>query len=281
MTDSLEDMLRLVHADRAILKKIEERGKLVMESKVAVISGASTGIGKDSALRLAKEGFHLVLGARSFDKLQDVCEQCRQAGVEATAVKADMTQAADVDHLFQVALDTHGKVDFYFCNQGVLPSPKRFEDQTEEDFYTVSENNFKSVFLGMRSAIRIMKQQQYGNILVTASSSGIRPETGFGLYSASKHAVIGLVKDAAIEAGSSGIRINCLCPGGVWTPMVEKVSAYMQENNFQPPRIMPTLLPNKALADVSEISRMVVFMASEGSSYMTGSIISIDNGITL
>lgn len=251
-----------------------------MSKKIAVISGASTGIGEDSAVRLAKDGFDLVIAARRKEKLEAVAERCKAEGAEVLVCPADMSKEEDVKRLFDASIEKYGKIDFFFCNQGVLMNPKNFEDQTLDDYNLVADNNFKSVFLALIYSIRIMKEQGYGNILVTGSSSGIRPEAGFGVYSASKHAVVGLVKDAAIECGQFGIRINCLCPGGVWTPMVENATKYMTENSVNLRRQIPTLLPNKPVAQVGEISGMVAFMASEESSYMCGSIISIDNGIT-
>lgn len=260
-----------------------------MSKKVAVITGASTGIGAGSAVQLAKDGFDLVIAARRKEKLEEVATQCRAEGAEVLVVPTDCTKEEDVKNLFAETKKKFGKMDFYFCNQGVIHPPRYFEEQTLDDYYLVSEGNFKSVFLCLVNAINFMKEQPEGNILVTGSSSGIRPEAGMGVYSASKHAVIGLVKDAAIECGRFNIRINCLCPGGVDTPMVngdadidwDNLPAdFRDHSDAHIRRYTIPLLPKRVVAKVSEITGMVSFMASEQSTFMCGSVISVDCGIT-
>lgn len=256
------------------------KGEFKMSKKVALITGASTGIGADSAVRLAKDGFDLAISSRSEAKLEPVAEQCRAEGAEVLVVTGDMSKEEDVKNVFQKTVEKYGKIDFYFCNQGVLMTPKVFEDQTLDDYYLVTENNFKSVFLCLIECINIMKNQDYGNILVTGSSSGIRPEAGFGVYSASKHAVVGLVKDAAIECSQFNIRINCVCPGGILTPMTMKAGADIEKDYSVLRRSNPPMLPGREMGKPSDISSLVSFIASDQCDYICGSVISVDNGIT-
>lgn len=255
-----------------------------MSGKTALITGASSGIGAASAVQLAKDGFDLILAARRKEKLDEVAEKCRAEGVDVLVVPTDTSNEEEVKALFATVKERYEKLDFYFCNQGVLMKPTRFENQTLDQYYYVSENNFKSVFLCLTNCIRLMIDQECGNILVTGSSSGIRPEIGFGVYSASKHAVVGLTKDAAIECGRFGIRINCLCPGGVDTPMVAGAGILDDEGKAAMERYVDRapapLLKGRTIATVDEISGMVSFMASDKSTFMTGSVISIDCGIT-
>lgn len=259
-----------------------------MSKKTALITGASSGIGAASAVQLAKDGFDLIIAARRKEKLEEVAESCRAEGANVLVCPTDTSDETAVKALFETVKANCEKLDFYFCNQGVLMKPTRFENQTLDQYYLVSENNFKSAFLCLVNCINLMKEQGGGNILVTASSSGIRPEIGFGLYSASKHAVVGLTKEAAIESGRFGIRINCLCPGGVDTPMVTGPDAINNMNSEEAQAAMERyvdrapapLLKDRTIATVDEISGMVSFMASDRSTFMTGATLSIDCGIT-
>lgn len=255
-----------------------------MGKKTAVISGASTGMGAASAVRLAKDGFDLVLAARTVSKLEETAEACRAAGAEVLVVPTDVTKEEDVKNLFSYAIEKFGKIDFYFSNQGVLSTPKHFEDLTLDDYYLVAETNFKGTFLTLTNCLRVMKEQGYGNILITASSSAIRPESGYGVYSASKAAVLSLAKVAAIECGRFNIHINTLCPGSVVTPMTLKAQKQIQDAGGVDKvirRPFYQLLPRDTSAEPEEIAGMVSFMASDESSYMQGAILSMDMGITL
>lgn len=255
--------------------------------KVAVVTGASSGMGAASAVRLAQDGFDLVIAARRKEKLEAVAEECRKAGAETLIVTADMSKEEDVQKVFDEAVEKYGRIDFVFSNQGVLTKPTPFEELTVDQFYTVSENNFKSTFLMLTIGTNTFKKLETpGNILVTGSSSGIRPEAGFGVYSASKAAVIQLVKDAAIECGPLyNIRYNCICPGGFVTEMTDMVGRELASS--QKPveevlrRSMPVLLPDTYMGTVDQITGVVSMMASDASSYMQGAVISVDGGITL
>lgn len=260
-----------------------------MEKKIAVITGASSGIGAVGAVRFAKEGYNLVIAARRANKLEDVAEQCRAAGAEVLAVPGDMSKEDDVKNVFDKALEKFGTIDFVWSNQGVLTAPTVFEELTLDQYYTVSENNFKSTFLMLIEATKVFsKLGKPGNIVCTASSSGLRPESGFGVYSASKAAVIQLVKAAAIECGLKyNIRYNCVCPGGFVSEMtnmvVEELTKVMSEGGEMPIRKPTTnLLPNHEMGDPEkELVGLVVFLASDESSYMQGAALSVDCGITL
>ena len=260
-----------------------------MEKKIAVITGASSGIGAAGAVRFAKEGYDLVLAARRAEKLEAVAEQCRAEGAEVLAVLGDMSKEEDVKNVFAKALERFGTIDFVWSNQGVLTAPTVFEELSVDQFYTVSENNFKSTFLMLIEATKTFaKLEKPGNVVCTASSSGLRPESGFAVYSASKAATIHLVKAAAMECGLKyNIRYNCIYPGGFVSEMTDMVNVeivkIMGEGKEMPIRKPTTaLLPDRHLGDPEkELVGLAVFLASDESTFMQGAALSVDCGITI
>lgn len=250
-------------------------------NKIAMISGSATGIGRASAIQLAKDGFNLVLCDFNKEEGEKTAAQCKEYGTTVDFLHVDMGVEEQVKHFAEFTKDKYGTIDFYFNNQGVLSTPKLFHDITEEDLDRVIYTNFKACFFGMKHVAKIMMKQKHGHILVTSSSSGIRSETGFAAYSATKRAVLGLAQCAAIEYAPYNVRVNSLCPGGIVTPMTDKVGAYMTEEKFIQPKPSTALLNNGALARPEEVSGLVSFLASEGSSYMTGAVLSVDGGNTL
>lgn len=250
------------------------------EKKVALVSGAATGIGRDCSIQLAKDGFQLVLCDWNKEEGEKTLALCKEVEENVDFLEINMAIEAQVEKFVKFAVDKYGKIDFFFNNQGVIHMPKLFEDITEEDFDYVTDNNFKACFFGMKHVLKVMKAQGYGHVVNTGSSSGIRPETGFGVYSATKHAVIGLTKDAAIEMAKYGVRVNSVCPGGIITPLTIAVGKYMQEHKFVQPRSSKALLGPERMGQTSEMTGIISFLASDASSYMTGSIISVDGGNT-
>lgn len=250
-------------------------------SKVALISGGALGIGKASALQLAKDGFALVICDWNKEEGEKTAEECRKFGGQVDFIEADMSKEADVMNFVAQAKKNHDKIDFYLNNQGVIHRAKLFHEITEADADYVINTNIKGCFFGIKHVVKEMLKQKEGHIVVLGSSSGIKSETGFGVYSATKKAVLGLAQDAAIEYAKDNIRVNTICPGGIVTPLTEMVGVQMAQDQFMPPRVADILLNNGQLGDVSDISQLVSFLASDASRYMTGSVISVDGGITL
>lgn len=158
----------------------------------------------------------------------------------------------------------------FFNNAGVLSKPTLLADYSEEMFDRVIAVNLKGAFLGLKHVLKVMEEQQSGVIINTASTAGVQSTTYLGGYSASKHGVIGLTKTAAVEYGSKGIRINAICPGGVETNMTKHMDINNPEQNG----------PLGRPATPEEIANVVYFLASEEASYMNGSIVTIDGGLT-
>jgi len=250
------------------------------EKKIALISGSATGIGFAGAVRLAEDGcYNLILADWNKEELEKAAALCREKGANVDKFVVDMGKEGEVAEMVANIVEQYGRIDFFFNNQGVIHMPKDFENITEEDMDYVLHSNFKACFFGMKHVGKVMISQKEGHILNTGSSSGLRPETGFGVYSATKHGVIGLTKDAAIEWARYNVRVNCICPGGYVTPLTVAVGAYMQENKYIQPKSSFALL--NRMGDVKEIVGMISTLASDASSYMTGSVISLDGGNTL
>ena len=250
-------------------------------SKVALVSGGALGIGKASSLQLAKDGFDLVICDWNKDEGLKTAEACREFGGQVDFIKVDMSKEADVINFVSQAKKLHNKIDFYLNNQGVIHKAKLFHEITEEDADYVINTNVKGCFFGIKHVVKEMLKQGEGHIVVLGSSSGIRAEAGFGVYSATKKAALGLAQDAAIEYGKKNIRVNSICPGGILTPLTTMVGQQMYEEQFTPPREPDILLNNGDLGDVTDISQLVSFLASDASRYMTGAVLSVDGGITL
>ncbi|WP_390581982.1 SDR family NAD(P)-dependent oxidoreductase [Paenibacillus illinoisensis] len=250
-----------------------------LEGKVIVVTGAGSGIGRASAVIMGSRGAKLVLVDFNEQTGEETLALVRENGGEATFVQADVSKESDVQNYIQKAVEVYGKIDVAFNNAGILQKFQRFQDISEEEFTRIMDVNVKGIFFGMKYALQVMDKQGYGHIINTASTTAIRAEHSLGAYTASKHAVAGLTKAAAIEYVRKGIRINAICPGGVATTLTAAVPQSLQESGY-----VPEEFPNMRIgryAEPEELAQIVAFLASDYSSYMTGSIILADGGITL
>lgn len=250
-----------------------------LEGKVIVVTGAGSGIGRASAVIMGSRGAKLVLVDFNEQTGEETLALVRENGGEATFVQADVSKESDVQNYIQKAVEAYGKIDVAFNNAGILQKFQRFQDISEKEFTRIMDVNVKGIFLGMKYALQVMDKQGYGHIINTASTTAIRAEHSLAAYTASKHAVAGLTKAAALEYVRKGIRINAICPGGVATTLTAAVPQSLQESGY-----VPEEFPNMRIgryAEPEELAQIVAFLASDYSSYMTGSIILADGGITL
>lgn len=251
------------------------------DKKIALLSGSATGIGSAAAVRLAQDGqYHLILADWNQEEMEKTAAKCKEQGASVDCFVVDMGKENEVEKMVADIVAKHKRIDFFFNNQGVIHMPSDFQNITEEDMDYVLHTNFKGCFFGMKHVGKVMIEQKNGHILNTGSSSGVRPETGFGVYSATKHAVVGMSKVAAIEFARYNVRVNCICPGGFITPLTIAVGTYMQEHQYAQPKPSVALLGPARMGDVSEIVGLISTLASDDSSYMTGSVISVDGGNT-
>ncbi|KAG2882622.1 hypothetical protein PC117_g26185 [Phytophthora cactorum] len=252
---------------------------LSMNGSVAIVTGAGGGIGRASSLKLSQSGFKIV--AVDFNTVtgEETVNLIRAQGGEGLFIQADVSEEEDVERYTKAAIDAYGRIDVFFNNAGILQKFSLLEDLDPAEFDRIMNVNVRGVFLGLKKVLKVMNAQGFGSIINTASTAGIRAEHSMAAYTASKHAVIGLTKAAAIEYVRKGIRVNAICPGGVDTALTQSVPMMMQESGYMPEEF-PSMRIGR-FAEPSEIAEMVVFLASDKSSYMTGSIIAMDGGLTL
>lgn len=249
------------------------------DKQIAVITGAGSGIGRASSVQLAKDGYTVVLVDYNTESGEETLRLIKEQGGEGIFVQADVSKSEGVQKYVNEAVQAYGRIDFFFNNAGIVQKFSMFDDIEEAEFDRIMSVNVKGCFLGMKYVLKVMKDQGSGHILNTASTAGIRSEHSAAAYSASKHAVVGLTKSAAMEYVKKGIRVNAICPGGVNTACTQSVAASFQQGGYVPEELSNMRMGRPA--ESNEISGVVSFMASPASSYMTGSIVTVDGGLTL
>ena len=249
-----------------------------LDGKVAIVTGAGSGIGRASAKRFAAEGAKLVIG----DKTEAVFETAKaitDAGGTATALQIDAGNEADVAKLVDVAKTSYGGLDIAFANAGISGGMDGIFDAKAEDFAEILRVNLIGPWLMVKHAGKLMLEQGRGvSIICTASVAGIRSGAGGAHYSASKAGVINLIKTSAQQLSSTGIRVNAICPGLIETGMTERVFVYARENDKMDK--VGRLNPLRRAGQPSEIANMALFLASDEASYVNGQAIAVDGGLS-
>jgi 3alpha(or 20beta)-hydroxysteroid dehydrogenase len=245
--------------------------------KVAVVTGAAAGFGLAVSLRLATEGARLVLVDRAADPLAEAA-----AAIEdSLRVVADVSQEADVESYVQAAVARYGQVDLFFNNAGIEGRLAPMTELSVDDFDRVMAVNCRGVFLGLRAVLRVMKEQGSGAIVNTASMAGIRGSATFAPYVASKHAVIGLTRSAALEGAPFGIRVNAVAPGHINTRMGRDLT--VQINPADPESVYRQTAARvplgKRYGTAQEVAACVSWLLSDEASYVSGSTQLIDGAL--
>ncbi len=245
-----------------------------LDGKVALVTGAGSGIGRATALAFARDGAKVVAADIVVEGGEETASLIREAGGEATFVKADVSQAADVEALVARVVSTYGRLDCAHNNAGIEGMMASTADQTEAMWDRVIAVNLTGVWLCMKYEIPQMLKQGGGAIVNTASGAGLIGVPTMPAYVASKHGVVGLTKTAALEYAKSGIRVNAVCPGIIQTPMVERLVT-------EQPQLGEALVaaePIGRTGQPEEIAEAVVWMCSEAASFVTGHAMSVDGG---
>jgi 3alpha(or 20beta)-hydroxysteroid dehydrogenase len=250
-----------------------------LAGKVALVSGAARGQGASHARLLAANGAAVVLGDLLDDLGLAVAEEIRSQGCEAVYTHLDVRSNEDWDAAVALAEERYGRLNILANNAGKV-AHTGVEDCTDEEWDEIIAINQGGVFRGTRAAIPAMRRTGYGSIINTSSTYGISGTWGYAAYVASKHAVIGLTRSTAIQYSHENIRCNAICPGACDTPMLaEELEIFEADPNFDWD-VWLSKQPIRRVCQPEEISAMVLFLASERSSFATGGVFSVDGGNT-
>jgi NAD(P)-dependent dehydrogenase (short-subunit alcohol dehydrogenase family) len=245
-----------------------------MSSPVVLITGALTGIGRATALAFAKEGAQVVVSGRHDEEGEKLAAEMRKLGAEAEFVRADVRHEEEVRNLVDKTVERFGRLDVAVNNAGTEGAPGPVTEQTAESFAATFDTNVLGTLLSMKHELRIMLPQRSGSIVNVSSAYGSVGAAGASVYVASKHAVEGLTKSAALEVAGTGVRVNVVAPGTTDTGMLTRFTS-TDENKAA----LVSTVPVKRLATSEEIAHVIAFVASENASYMTGSSIPVDGGM--
>jgi 3-oxoacyl-[acyl-carrier protein] reductase len=243
----------------------------MLTGKVAVVTGASRGIGKNIALELAELGARIVASARNAELLDALVAEIAEAGGEAVAVVGDVALAADADHLVKRAVEAFGRVDILVNNAGITRDGLLLR-MKDEDWDAVLDTNLKGAFLCTRAVAKVMTKQKSGRIINISSVIGEMGQAGQVNYAASKAGLLGLTKSTAKELARRNITVNAITPGFIVTDMTNGVSDKMRDALLEQ-------IPLGRLGDAADIAHSVAFLASDQAAYITGQVLGVNGGL--
>ena len=245
-----------------------------LDGKIALITGAGSGIGRASALTFAREGAKVAVADKLVDGGQETVRMVEAAGGTASFIEVDVSDAASVETMVNATVETYGRIDCAYNNAGIEGQVAPTDSYADDMFDKVIAVNLTGVWLCMKYEIPRLLEQGGGAIVNTASGAGLIGVAGLSAYVASKHGVIGLTKTAALEYAKSGIRVNAVCPGLIQTPMVERLTA----DQPQLGEALVAMEPVGRTGRPEEIAESVVWLCSDAASFVTGHAMSVDGG---
>jgi NAD(P)-dependent dehydrogenase (short-subunit alcohol dehydrogenase family) len=245
------------------------------QQKVAIITGGNSGIGRATAVALARQGVNITIAARRPKEGEETVKLVKDAGSEGIFVKTDVTKEDDIRSLVEKSTKKFGRLDYAFNNAGIEESMTPLVDQRSDIFDRIINVNVKGVWLSMKYEIPEMIKSGGGSIVNMSSVAGVMGFPQMPIYIASKHAVLGLTKSAALEYARSGIRINAVAPGAVNTDMAKRV----MEGNPQLNQTLTSMHPIGRVAEPEEIADVVSWLLSDKSSFVLGHTLLADGGI--
>src|SRR5271154_7014890 len=245
-----------------------------MNTRVVLITGALTGIGRATALAFAQEGSRIVISGRREEEGEKLVAELRKLGAEAEFIRSDVRQEEDLRSLVDKTVARFGRLDVAVNNAGTEGKPGPVTEQTTESYAATFDTNVLGTLLSMKHELRVMLAQRSGSIVNVSSAYGRVGAAGASVYVASKHAVEGMTKSAALEVAGTGVRVNVVAPGTTDTGMLTRFTS-TDENKAA----LVSTVPVKRLATPEEIADVIVFVGSAKASYMTGASIPVDGGM--
>lgn len=247
-----------------------------MDNQTALITGAGKGIGKAAALKFAGRGASVVVAEVAEKDGKETVDQVRKLGGDALFVKTDVSNPEDVKNMISRTVETYGRLDYAFNNAGIEGDQAATGDASLENWNKVIAINLTGVWLCMKAEIRQMLKNHGGAIVNMSSVAGRVGFTNIPAYTASKHGVLGLTKNAALEYAENGIRVNAVCPGVIHTAMIDRFTGGDQEAI----KGMAAMQPVNRMGDPEEVADLVVYLCSDQASFITGESVAIDGGFT-
>jgi len=244
-----------------------------MDTPVVLITGALTGIGHATARAFAEEGARIVVSGRRDEAGQALAKELRALGAEAEYVQADVRHEDDVRNLVDQTVARFGRLDVAVNNAGTEGKTGPVTEQSADSYSATFETNVLGTLLSLKHELRVMLPQGHGSIVNLSSTLGHTGARGASVYSASKHAVEGLTKSAALEAAGSGVRVNAVAPGPVDTEMLNRFTGTADRKAG-----LVAGVPLKRMGRPEEIAQTIVFLASDKAPFLTGQVIGVDGG---
>jgi 3-oxoacyl-[acyl-carrier protein] reductase len=247
---------------------------MLLENKTAIVTGGGRGIGRAICVRLAKEGANIVTCyAHGAEAAQETVALCKEYGVQAVAVAADVSVKEDVDKLFEEALKVTGTIEILVNNAGITRDGLLIR-MSDDDFNQVVDTNLRGAFYCMRAASKLMMKKRYGRIVTISSVVGLMGNAGQVNYSASKAGVIGMTKSLAKELGSRNVTANAVAPGFITTDMTAALSDAVKDE-------MAKSIPLARMGQPEDVANAVAFLVSDEASYITGHVLNVDGGMAM